>query len=164
MASALNSTSYSFLLTSPPSSRTTLKNKRLRVYAAKSAGKSDAGAEKGNNSTPFRFDFDFAKIPDMKSLIPAGGGGGGSSPFRPGRRSKDPGTVFVAGATGQAGLRIAQTLLREGFTVRAGVSDLAAAQELARLAATYKVKIVNNVHIIYKFINNQVTKILRFAN
>jgi nucleoside-diphosphate-sugar epimerase len=38
-------------------------------------------------------------------------------------RRKDPGTVFVAGATGQAGIRIAQTLLREGFSVRAGAIE-----------------------------------------
>lgn len=55
-------------------------------------------------------------------------------------RRKDPSTVFVAGATGQAGVRIAQTLLREGFSVRAGVPELGSAQELARLAAEYKVK------------------------
>ena len=42
-------------------------------------------------------------------------------------RRKDPSTVFVAGATGQAGIRIAQTLLCQGFTVRVGVSELAAA-------------------------------------
>ena len=54
-------------------------------------------------------------------------------------RRNDPGTVFVAGATGQAGIRIAQALLREGFSVRAGVPELAAAQELALLAAKYKV-------------------------
>lgn len=60
-----------------------------------------------------------------------------SSPFA--LRRKDPRTVFVAGATGQAGARIAQSLLRQGFNVRAGVPELAAAQELARLAAQYKV-------------------------
>jgi uncharacterized protein YbjT (DUF2867 family) len=54
-------------------------------------------------------------------------------------RRKDPGIVFVAGATGQAGIRIAQTLLREGFSVRAGVPQLGDAQELALLAAQYKV-------------------------
>ncbi|CAI8616628.1 unnamed protein product [Vicia faba] len=54
-------------------------------------------------------------------------------------RRKDSSTVFVAGATGQAGIRIAQTLLREGFSVRAGVPQLASAQELARLAAQYKI-------------------------
>lgn len=47
--------------------------------------------------------------------------------------------MFVAGATGQAGVRIAQTLLRQGFSVRAGVPELGSAQELARLAAKYKV-------------------------
>lgn len=53
-------------------------------------------------------------------------------------RRKDPGTVFVAGATGLTGARIAQTLLRQGFTVRAGVPDLSSALQLARLAADYK--------------------------
>uniref|UniRef100_A0A5B7AHP9 NAD(P)-binding domain-containing protein n=1 Tax=Davidia involucrata TaxID=16924 RepID=A0A5B7AHP9_DAVIN len=60
------------------------------------------------------------------------------TPFSSFRR-KDPGTVFVAGATGQVGIRIAQTLLRQGFSVRAGVSELEAAQELAGLAARYKI-------------------------
>lgn len=49
--------------------------------------------------------------------------------------------MFVAGASGQAGVRIAQKLLREGFSVRAGVPELGAAQELAQLAAKYKVRI-----------------------
>ena len=51
--------------------------------------------------------------------------------------------MFVAGATGQAGIRISQTLLREGFSVRAGVPELGSAQELARLAAQYKVRLFN---------------------
>ena len=55
------------------------------------------------------------------------------------RRRKDPLTVFVAGATGQAGARISLALLRRGFSVRAGVPDLAAAQDLARVAAQYKI-------------------------
>lgn len=82
------------------------------------------------------FQFDFGNLPDVKSLIPVVKNSPGLS-F--GQRSKDPGTVFVAGATGQAGIRIAQTLLRNGFSVRAGVPDLGAAQELAQLAAKYKV-------------------------
>lgn len=57
-----------------------------------------------------------------------------------GRRGrKDLQTVFVAGATGQAGVRIVQTLLRQGFAVRAGVPNLASAQELARLATEYRI-------------------------
>lgn len=76
----------------------------------------------------------------MKSLIPISTNSSSGLAF--GRqRAKDPGTVFVAGATGQAGVRIAQTLLREGFSVRAGVSDLGAAQELAQLAVSYKVSL-----------------------
>lgn len=50
--------------------------------------------------------------------------------------------MFVAGATGQSGARIVQTLLRQGFAVRAVVPELGSAQELARVNATYK---VNNV-------------------
>ncbi|KAH7667946.1 P-loop containing nucleoside triphosphate hydrolase protein [Dioscorea alata] len=82
------------------------------------------------------FFFDFGKIPDPKSLVPIV-----SSPSTSmfGARRKDPGTVFVAGATGQAGVRIVQSLLRQGFAVRAGVPDLPSAQELARLASTYKI-------------------------
>ncbi|KAK1394226.1 hypothetical protein POM88_013282 [Heracleum sosnowskyi] len=38
-----------------------------------------------------------------------------------------------------AGIRIAQTLLRKGFSVRAGVAKLGVAQELAQLAAKYKI-------------------------
>ncbi|XAR60648.1 hypothetical protein NMG60_11034105 [Bertholletia excelsa] len=72
----------------------------------------------------------------MTSLIPAIARPSSGLSFA---RRKDPGTVFVAGASGQAGVRIAQTLLREGFVVRAGVPDLSAAQELARLAAAYKI-------------------------
>lgn len=76
------------------------------------------------------------KISDAKSLIPVV-----SKPSLSfgALRRKDGGTVFVAGATGQAGVRIAQALLRQGFTVRAGVPDLGAAQDLARLASKYKI-------------------------
>ncbi|CAN6354227.1 unnamed protein product [Urochloa humidicola] len=83
---------------------------------------------------------DFGKLTtDATSLIPAlaASPAAGSLFAGGGRGRKDPQTVFVAGATGQAGVRIAQTLLRQGFAVRAGVPDLAAAQELARLAAAY---------------------------
>ncbi|KAF3672409.1 hypothetical protein FXO38_06118 [Capsicum annuum] len=52
------------------------------------------------------------------------------------QRAKDPGAMFVAGATRQASIRIAQVLLREGYSVRARVSDLGAAQELTCPAAT----------------------------
>jgi hypothetical protein len=56
-------------------------------------------------------------------------------------RQQDPSTVFVAGATGQFGARISQKLLRQGFVVRAAVSDLSLAQELAQFATQYKVTI-----------------------
>ncbi|KAL0435011.1 UNVERIFIED_CONTAM: protein PLASTID TRANSCRIPTIONALLY ACTIVE 16, chloroplastic [Sesamum radiatum] len=139
-------TSNSFLLTTTPHSRITPKNHRLTVFAKKAGPFSPFGktaddsspdeAQSSGNSSPFRFDF--SKLPDVKSLVPvvanpsSGLGLGG-------QRRKDSGTVFVAGATGQAGIRIAQTLLRQGFSVRAGVPDLGAAQELARLAAKYKI-------------------------
>ncbi|KAI7749383.1 hypothetical protein M8C21_027617 [Ambrosia artemisiifolia] len=54
-------------------------------------------------------------------------------------KRKDPNTVFVAGGTGLAGVRIVERLIRDGFGVRAGVPELGAAQELARLAVDYKV-------------------------
>lgn len=153
MATTLTSNS-SLIPTTPHSSRLTLHNpSRLRVFAKKSGpfpslglGKprddspsSSEGGDAGSssNSNPFRFNF--GKIPDVTSLIPAV-----TNPSSPGLsfgnpRRKDPSTVFVAGATGQAGIRIAQTLLREGFSVRAGVPELGSAQELARLASEYKV-------------------------
>ncbi|KAI0527691.1 hypothetical protein KFK09_003296 [Dendrobium nobile] len=76
---------------------------------------------------PNRFFFDLPKLPDPKS----------TSLFSI-RLRKDPNTVFVAGATGQSGARIVLTLLRQGFSVRAGVPDIASAQDLARLAAAYR--------------------------
>ncbi|XP_050238599.1 protein PLASTID TRANSCRIPTIONALLY ACTIVE 16, chloroplastic [Mercurialis annua] len=128
-------TSNSFLLTTTPHSRL-----RLRVLAKKSEpfspfqlGKSKDEADGSPNSSPFSFNF--GKVPDMKSLIPVIGKPDSGMSFR----RKDAGTVFVAGATGLAGIRIAQTLLREGFSVRAGVPELGPAQELARLAAEYKI-------------------------
>ncbi|XP_034688097.1 protein PLASTID TRANSCRIPTIONALLY ACTIVE 16, chloroplastic [Vitis riparia] len=140
-------TSNSFLLTTPPHPRLTLKNPSLRVYAKRagplsafrlgkqSDGPSEESQENGSaNSAPFSFNF--GKVSDVSSLIPVMTKPSSGLSF--GRR-KDPGTVFVAGATGQAGIRIAQALLREGFSVRAGVSDLGAAQELARLGAKYKI-------------------------
>lgn len=139
-------TSNSFLLTAPPHPRVALHNPSLRVspkragpLAAFRLGKqpdlsSEDNKDNGStNSVPF---FNFGKVSDVSSLIPVVSNPSSGLSF--GRR-KDPGTVFVAGATGQAGVRIAQALLREGFSVRAGVSDLGAAQELALLAAKYKV-------------------------
>lgn len=157
MAATLSSNS--FLLTSTPNSRATtiLKNPRLSVLAkragplsafrfGKSGGdgsSSDEGqADDSTNSSSFRFDF--GKIPDVKSLIPVVSRPSlGLSFGNP--RTKDPRTVFVAGATGQAGVRIAQTLLREGFSVRAGVPELGAAQELARVASKYKVSFLEPI-------------------
>lgn len=82
----------------------------------------------------------------MKSLVPAVAQPSTALSFGNSRR-KDAKTVFVAGATGQSGVRIAQTLLREGFAVRAGVPDLVAAQELARVGVNYKVSFgVWNLH------------------
>lgn len=118
----------------------------LTVWAAKQTG-FQLGKPKGDDSegkqtgkspdsNPFRFDF--GKLPDMKSLMPVVTNPSTGLAFGNNRR-KDPGTVFVAGATGQAGIRIAQTLLQRGFSVRAGVPDLGAAQDLARVAATYKI-------------------------
>ncbi|GAV78307.1 NAD_binding_10 domain-containing protein [Cephalotus follicularis] len=142
-------TSYSFLLTTTPHSRPTLKNPRLTVFAKRAGPFSpfqlgrpqddstpeENGAEISGNSSPFRFKF--SKIPDVKSIVPVVSKPASGLSLRSLRR-KDPATVFVAGATGQAGIRIAQMLLRQGFNVRAGVPELGAAQELARLAATYK--------------------------
>lgn len=54
-------------------------------------------------------------------------------------RRQDPKAVFVTGATGQIGARIVQKLLRQGFSVRAGVRDLFVAQQLAELATQYGV-------------------------
>ncbi|KAK9057591.1 hypothetical protein SSX86_022427 [Deinandra increscens subsp. villosa] len=131
-------TANSFLLTTSPHSRlTSLKNqnpRRLIVCAKKSDADGEVETEKSN---PFRFNFDFGKVSDVKSLIPVLSNSSSSGAVF-GKR-KDPNTVFVAGATGQAGIRIAQTLLREGFSVRAGVPELGAAQDLARLAVNYKI-------------------------
>ena len=141
-------TSNSFLLTTTPRSRLTLKNPRFTVFAKRSGpfslsqlGKAKDNPEEGQtedsgNSSPFRFNF--GKVSDVKTLVPVVSKPSTGLSFGNLRR-KDPSTVFVAGATGQAGIRIAQTLLRQGFTVRAGVPELDAAQELAVLAAKYKV-------------------------
>ncbi|KAL7201641.1 hypothetical protein ACSBR1_033361 [Camellia fascicularis] len=145
--------SNSFLLTTTPTSRLTPRNPRLTVLAAKSSGSGpgsflpfrlgkqaaeESSQEDGKqNSNPFSFNFGNAS--DMKSLIPIIANPASSGLAFGSPRRKDPRTVFVAGATGQAGIRIAQSLLREGFVVRAGVPDLGAAQELALIAATYKI-------------------------
>ncbi|KAK7262498.1 hypothetical protein RJT34_30072 [Clitoria ternatea] len=131
--------------TTPHYSRSTLPRTptRFRVFARRSRSfglgnpKDDEQGDANSISNPFRLNL--GNLPDVTSLIPVSNNG--SSPgFSFGNiRRKDPSTVFVAGATGQAGIRIAQTLLREGFSVRAGVPELASAQELARLAAQYKI-------------------------
>lgn len=135
-------TSNSFLLTTTPHSKLdSLKNPRRLIVCAKKSDVSSAGEGETENSNRFRFNFDFGKVSDMKSLIPVV-----SNPSSTGAlfgRRKDANTVFVAGATGQAGISIAQTLLREGFSVRAGVPELGAAQDLARLAVNYKVTIIS---------------------
>lgn len=146
--SLMASISSSFPLTTAPTqgSRFNRRKPRLTVLAAKQTtfqlGKTKDNDSEGNqtgkspDSNPFRFNF--GKLPDMKSLMPLVTNPSTGLSFANNRR-KDPGTVFVAGATGQAGIRIAQTLLQRGFSVRAGVPDLGAAQDLARVAATYKV-------------------------
>ncbi|XP_010043493.2 protein PLASTID TRANSCRIPTIONALLY ACTIVE 16, chloroplastic [Eucalyptus grandis] len=148
-------TSNSFVLTAPPRSKLIpFKNSKFTVFAKKSgpgpfppfrlgnasAAEEPTSGENGDdgpaNFNPFRFNF--GKIPDVKSLVPVMSDRSTGLSFG-NTRMKDPGTVFVAGATGQAGVRIAQQLLRGGFSVRAGVPELGAAQELARLAAQYKI-------------------------
>lgn len=94
--------------------------------------KGEGSANKAN-----RFFIDFGKIPDAKSLVPVVTSP--STTLFASTRRKDPRTVFVAGATGQAGARISWALLRQGFSVRAGVPDLPSAQDLARVVSTYKV-------------------------
>ncbi|KAI9117249.1 hypothetical protein K1719_011476 [Acacia pycnantha] len=155
MAPTLSSNS-SLLTTTPHSRLTPAGNPRLKVAANKSgsfpplrlskppraADSSTEGAaappDSSANSSPFRFNF--GKLPDVTSLIPTPGNPTSSPGLSFGNpRRKDPATVFVAGATGQAGIRISQNLLRQGFNVRAGVPELGSAQELARLAAQYKI-------------------------
>ncbi|KAK6935813.1 NAD(P)-binding domain [Dillenia turbinata] len=148
MAPALTSNNSFLLSTTPRStSRLYLRNPRVCVFAKKSGtfpsfwpgNKSEDTnntSEEPSNSSPFNFKFNFGNGTEAKSLIPIVNNP--STGFTITRR-KDPGTVFVAGATGQAGTRIAQKLLREGFRVRAGVPELDSAQELARLAAQYKI-------------------------
>lgn len=143
MAPALTSNPPSFRpLTTPLRRRTA--NVICRV-GGKPGGKDsatddDTAAKKRPSLFPdfSKFTGDFGKVTEGKSLIPAFPSQSAGSVFAGGRGRKDPQTVFVAGATGQAGVRVAQMLLRQGFSVRAGVPDLAAAQELARLAAAYR--------------------------
>lgn len=98
-----------------------------------------------DNWKKFKTFFADIELPNANSLIPVVNAS--STSLLTSRRKKEPQTVFVAGATGQAGIRIAQTLLRQGFTVRAGVPDLASAQELARIATTYKVRLICHARI-----------------
>ncbi|KAF0927595.1 hypothetical protein E2562_034473 [Oryza meyeriana var. granulata] len=132
------------LTSNPPSFRplsTPLTRRRAAatVFCRAGAGKpsKDTGVDDKPKKRPFFADF--GKLSDGKSLIPAfPPAAAAGSLLAGGRGRKDLQTVFVAGATGQAGVRIVQTLLRQGFSVRAGVPDLASVQELARLAAAYR--------------------------
>ncbi|CAN0854366.1 Protein PLASTID TRANSCRIPTIONALLY ACTIVE 16, chloroplastic [Linum grandiflorum] len=131
-------TSNSFHLTTPyPPRLSSLRSHRLAVFAKKPNNDDNSEPAASGIQNPFR-NFDFGKVPDAKSLIPAMISNPAAGLSFGNQRRKDPGTVFVAGATGQVGVRIARTLLRDGFSVRAGVAELDAAQELARLAAAYK--------------------------
>ncbi|KAF8691900.1 hypothetical protein HU200_040017 [Digitaria exilis] len=136
MAPALTSSAPSLRpLSSSPLRRRSSSTVQCRVSKP---GK-DSGADDDAPRTKLPgFFADFGKL-DAKSLIPSFQSPTAGTLFAGGGRGrKDPQTVFVAGATGQAGVRIAQKLLRQGFAVRAGVPDLASAQELARLAAAYR--------------------------
>ncbi|KAL6619484.1 hypothetical protein ACP70R_031760 [Stipagrostis hirtigluma subsp. patula] len=147
MAPALTSNPPSFRPLSSPLRRRAAAFLCRVGKAGRGSGADDAAA--AAKKTPGQLFADFGKqLTEAYSLIPAFpasasgsslfAGAKGSSLFAGAKGRKDPQTVFVAGATGQAGVRIAQTLLRQGFAVRAGVPDLAAAQELARLAAAYR--------------------------
>ncbi|KIY98733.1 hypothetical protein MNEG_9228 [Monoraphidium neglectum] len=59
---------------------------------------------------------------------------GAKSPVS-GGGARDPGTVFVAGATGKLGIRIVRELLDAGFKVRAGARDVEKAEANAAIAA-----------------------------
>lgn len=133
MAPALTSNPPSFRPLSSP-----IRRRAATVFCRAGAGRpsKDSGADE--DAKKGSFFADFGKLMDAKSLIPAFPSPAAGSMFAGGRGRKDPQMVFVAGATGQVGVRIAQTLLRQGFAVRAGVPDLASAQELARLAAAYR--------------------------
>jgi len=134
MAPALTSNPPSFRPLSSP-----LRRRAATVLCrAGKPGKDSAVDDAAPKKRPNLF-ADFGKLADANSLIPVFPSSAAGSLFTGGGRGrKDPQMVFVAGATGQAGVRIAQTLLRQGFAVRAGVPDLASAQELARLAAAYR--------------------------
>ncbi|KAF6175977.1 hypothetical protein GIB67_026610 [Kingdonia uniflora] len=133
-------TSNSFLLTSTPPSKLTLKDPKPKgapnifIRLNNQDNGSPTNQNLSNKTSKF---FDLKRISEVKSIIPIRPSTGGV--LFGNLRRKDPRTVFVAGAIGQAGIRIAQMLLREGFTVRAGVPDLGQAQELAQLAANYKI-------------------------
>lgn len=148
MAPALTANSFLLTTTTHSTLASLKRSKRLNVCAKKNEGEAE-------NLNRFGFNFDFGKVSDMKSLIPVVSNPSASGGTLFGKR-KDPNTVFVAGANGQAGIRIAQTLLREGFSVRAGVSELGAAQDLARLAVSYKVRFIlsftSSVKYIYIYI------------
>ncbi|KAF5744574.1 hypothetical protein HS088_TW07G00148 [Tripterygium wilfordii] len=145
---ALTLTSTSFLPTITPHSRLGVKKPRFTVLAKTpfsgfqlrktKVEPTSSDDDTSNKIGPFNFNLSFGKASDVNSLIPVVNNPFQGLSFVNGRR-KDPATVFVAGATGQAGIRIVQTLLREGFSVRAGVPDLGQAQELARLAVQYKI-------------------------
>ncbi|KAF5195788.1 Plastid transcriptionally active 16 protein [Thalictrum thalictroides] len=131
-------TSNSFLFSTTPHSWKIQKSSKFIIFAQKGKPSSfpSFGLGKKQEENGSDNQVEESKKPfDVKSLIPVVAN---KPSFGPQRR-KDAGTVFVAGATGQAGVRIAQTLLRKGFTVRAGVPDLGAAQELALLASQYKI-------------------------
>ncbi|PKA61928.1 Protein TIC 62, chloroplastic [Apostasia shenzhenica] len=96
----------------------------------------DTSPDNDSGGKPNRFFFDLGKLSEPKSLVPVITAP--SSSLFSNRRRKDPNTVYVAGATGQSGARIVLTLLHKGFAVRAGVPELSFAQELASLAAAYK--------------------------
>ncbi|KAG0484134.1 hypothetical protein HPP92_012218 [Vanilla planifolia] len=143
-------TSNSFRLAScPPSKFNSRSSRRLSAVSfAKqqgspfSFGKRSRTAETENadaspTDKPNSFFFDLGKLSFPKSSLVPAVAPSSTSLFAVPRR-KDPNTVFVAGATGQSGARIVLALLRMGFNVRAGVPDLTAAQELARLAAAYR--------------------------
>ncbi|KAJ6984015.1 hypothetical protein NC653_022279 [Populus alba x Populus x berolinensis] len=111
MAPAL--TSNSFLLNNHTPFKTLLKNPGLRVFAKKAGpfstfqfgqpkddGSSSEGSQTDGSGNSSPFNFNFGKVPDMKSLVPVVSKPSSGLSFGNIRR-KDPGTVFVAGATGQ---------------------------------------------------------------
>lgn len=130
-AMATQTPSNSLLLTTVPYSRLVPRRPRQLTVFAKNDSSSSSSS--GTSFNPLQLNW--GNISEVKSLIPVV-----SNPLTfGGARLKDAGTVFVAGATGQVGVRVAQMLLREGFRVRAGVPDLGAAQDLARFASDYKI-------------------------